>query len=412
MNKEYIVRKSSTITLNITDGKVDSFREIDESNRTVRVYEDGKIGVAGGLGEVDMAELEAAAVAKLANGIPYKSTLNAGIKKQIINEKPVIDKEKILPTAKRLARRVALACPRFLINGKVRLGEHSGSYSNSEQTELAFKSSNLSISFQVKDKDSSNIADVYYGTSVGRYGKSVEDKIVADVKALHDNFFTEKIVLPDGEYPVILEPYDICGHIFKDFIAEYYVSGGSLFSGKAGTKVFNEKLSVLVDRNPKTNRVAPFYDEEGEIAKNYRAPLIEKGVLKGILNTKNTANTFGLKPSKTSGGAYDGVPAIGVAGLYAESTAPDLKTLLGDKKAIWIAISSGGDITTEGVVGMPVMLAFLVENGEIKGRVADFNASGNIFEMLGDGFVGVSKQNILSSSESEMIVVNMKVING
>ena len=101
---------------------------------------------------------------------------------------------------------------------------------------------------------------------------------------------------------------------------------------------------------------------KGEIAKNYRAPLIEKGVLKGILNTKNTANTFGLKPSKTSGGAYDGVPAIGVAGLYAESTAPDLKTLLGDKKAIWIAISSGGDITTEGVVGMPVMLAFLVEN--------------------------------------------------
>ena len=104
MNKEYIIRKSSTITLNITDGKVDSFREIDESNRTIRVYEDGKIGVAGGLGEVDMAELEAAAISKLANGIPYKSTLNAGVKKQIINEKPAIDKEKILPTAKRLAK--------------------------------------------------------------------------------------------------------------------------------------------------------------------------------------------------------------------------------------------------------------------------------------------------------------------
>jgi hypothetical protein len=202
------------------------------------------------------------------------------VKKQIINEKPAIDKEKILPTAKRLAKRVALACPRFLINGKVRLGERSGSYSNSEQTELAFKNSNLSISFQVKDKDSSNIADVYYGTSVGRYGKSVEDKIVADVKMLHDNFFTEKIVLPDGEYPVILEPYDICGHIFKDFIAEYYVSGGSLFSGKLGETIFNENLSVCIDRNPKTNRSSAFYDAEGEIAKDYRAPLIENGKFK------------------------------------------------------------------------------------------------------------------------------------
>lgn len=412
MNKEYIVRKSSQITLNITDGKVDSFREIDESNRTVRVYEEGKIGVAGGLGEVDMDKLEAQAIEKLASGIPYNSTLNAGVKKQIINDKPVVEKEKILSVAKRVAKKVATACPRFLVNGKVRLTENSGSYSNSAETELAFKNSNLSIFFQVKDKDSSNIADAYYGTSVGRYGKSVEDKIVSDVKALHDNFFTEPVVLPDGEYPVILEPYDICGHIFKDFIAEYYVSGGSLFSGKAGTKVFNEKLSISVDRNPKTNRSAAFYDGEGEIAKNYRAPLIEKGVLKNILNCKNSASMFNLPLSKTAGGAYDGVPGLEVAGLYAESTAPNLKALLGDKKAIWIAISSGGDITTEGVIGMPVMLAFLVEKGEIKGRVANFNASGNVFEMLGEGFIGVSKENIMSASESEMIVVNMKLING
>ena len=64
MNKEYITRKSSELTLNITDGKVDSFREIDESTNTVRVYENGVIGVAGALGEVDMAELEEKAVAK------------------------------------------------------------------------------------------------------------------------------------------------------------------------------------------------------------------------------------------------------------------------------------------------------------------------------------------------------------
>ena len=101
MNKEYIVRKRSEITLNITNGKVDSFRELDESNRTVRVYKDGKIGVAGGLGEVDMAQLEQSAVEKLSEGIPYVSTLNAGVKKQIINDKTVVAKEKIMGVAKR-----------------------------------------------------------------------------------------------------------------------------------------------------------------------------------------------------------------------------------------------------------------------------------------------------------------------
>ena len=412
MNKEYIVNKSSEITLNITDGKVDSFREIDERTNTVRVYEEGKIGVAGALGEVDFAMLEQKAIEKLADGIPYASTLNQGVKKQIINENPVVDKQKLLPLAKRLAKKVATECPRFLINGKVQLSENSGSYKNSADTDLAYKNSNLSVFFQVKDKDSSNIADAYYGASVGRYGKSVEDKIVADVKNLHDAFFSEKIVLPDGEYPVILEGIDVLQHIFKDFIAEYYVSGGSLINGKAGEKVFNDKLSVYVDRNPKTSRSASFYDAEGEIARNYRAPLIEKGVVKGIINNKNTSAMFGLPLSKMAGSSYDGVPSIAAPGVYIESTAHNLKELLGDKKAIWIAISSGGDITTEGVIGMPVMLAFLVENGEIKGRVSDFNASGNVFEMLGEGFIGVSKKNIMSASETEMLVVNMNIING
>ena len=411
MNKEYIVRKSSEITLNITDGKIDSFREIDESNATVRVYENGKIGVAGALGEVDFVELEKSAVEKLAEGIPYYSTLNAGVKKQIINENLVIEKQKIMPASKRLAKKVATACPKFLVNGKIQQTQVSGSYKNSAQTELAFKNSNLTVFFQVKDKDSSNIADAYYQASVGKYGKSVEDKIVADMKVLHDNFFTETITLPDGEYPMILEAYDVFGHILKDFVAEYYVSGGSLFSGKLNGKIFNENLTVSVDRNPKTNRVASFYDAEGEIAKNYRANIIEKGVLKKVITTKNTAHMFGLPVSKTSSGAYDGVPSIGLPGLAIDHTAPDLKTLLGDKKAIWVAISSGGDITTEGVIGMPVMLAFLVENGEIKGRVNAFNASGNVFEMLGDGMVGVSKKNVMSACEGEMIVCNMKLIN-
>ena len=121
---------------------------------------------------------------------------------------------------------------------------------------------------------------------------------------------------------------------------------------------------------------------------------------------------FGLPLSKMAGSSYDGVPSIAAPGVYIESTAHNLKELLGDKKAIWIAISSGGDITTEGVIGMPVMLAFLVENGEIKGRVSDFNATGNLFEMLGEGFIGVSKKNIMSASETEMLVVNMNIING
>ena len=64
MEKEYLVNSSNEITLNITDGKVDSYRVKDETQSTVRVYEEGKIGVAGAWGDADWAALERQAAQK------------------------------------------------------------------------------------------------------------------------------------------------------------------------------------------------------------------------------------------------------------------------------------------------------------------------------------------------------------
>lgn len=411
MEKEYLINKRNEITLNFTDGKVDSYREKDETQATVRVYENGVIGIAGALGDPDFSVLEKQAEAKLGDGIPYPCNLNKGAKKSIIRNKPVVAEEDIVRISKRLTKKLAAACPRFLINGKTQSSHCSGSYKNTQDTELSYENNAFQVFLQVKDKDSSNIADAYYGTSVSSYGRVTENKIVNDVKTLHDAFFGEKVTLPDGKYPVVVAPYDVISTIAKDFIAEYYVSGGSLFNGKLGEKIFNEKLSVAIDRNPVTNRSTAFYDAEGEIAKNYRAPIIEKGVFKNVLTSKNTSAMFHLPLSKTTDAPYDGVPSFGFPGLFLQSTAPDLKTLLGAEKAIYIAITSGGDITTEGVVGMPVQLAFLVENGKITKRVSDFSASGNIKEMLGEDFVGVSKRDIFDASESEVLVTRMNVIN-
>lgn len=411
MQKEYLVNKSNEITLNITDGKVDSYRVKDETQCTARVYKDGKIGIAGALGEADFAELEKQAVEKLNDGIPYPCNLNKGVKKSIIRDKAIVEEKDIMQVTKRLAKKLANACPRFLINGKTQSSNHSGSYKNSQDTELAYENNSFQVFLQMKDKDSSNIADAYYGASVPSYGKVTENKIVNDVKTLHDAYFAEKVTLPDGKYPVILAPYDALGHAVKDFIAEYYVSGGSLFSGKLGEKIFNENLSIAIDRNPVTNRSAAFYDSEGEIAKDYRAMLIENGEFKHVFTNKNTAAMFNLHLSKTAAAPYDGVPSIAIPGLYLKRTAPDLKTLLGAEKAIYVSITSGGDMTTEGVVGMPVQLAFLVENGKITARLTDFSASGNIKEMLGDDFVGVSAKDIFDAVDSEVLVTKMNIIN-
>ena len=76
MEKEYIIRQTSSVTLNITGGQIDSYRKQEETNGTVRVYQDGKIGVAGMLGEPDEARLTEQAQKALELGIPYTAKLD------------------------------------------------------------------------------------------------------------------------------------------------------------------------------------------------------------------------------------------------------------------------------------------------------------------------------------------------
>ena len=166
MEKEYLVNKSNVITLNITDGKVDSYREKEETQATVRVYEEGRIGVAGELGTPDFDALEKQATEKLNEGIPYPCKLNKGVKKSIIRDKAVVETADLMRATKRMAKKVAAACPRFLVNGKTQAACYQGSYKNSQATELEYENHSFQVFFQVKDKDSSNIADAYYGAAV------------------------------------------------------------------------------------------------------------------------------------------------------------------------------------------------------------------------------------------------------
>ena len=145
---------------------------------------------------------------------------------------------------------------------------------------------------------------------------------------------------------------------------------------------------------------------------DYRTPLILNGVMKNVLANKNTAKLYDLPQCGVSGSTYDGVPSIAVTGLYTKPSDVTLKELTKDEPAIYIAVSSGGDMTNDGIIGLPVMLAFLVENGKISARVSEFNATGSIFDILGKDFVAVSKDNLFTAEKSGMIVVKADLIAG
>ncbi len=406
MDKEYILDRSSSVTLNVTAGKIDSYRKKEETTATVRVYRDGKIGVAGMLGEPDEAALTGKAEAALALGIPYPAALDGSCAMTLRNDAPILSERELIPAMQAFLDRVSAACPRFAVSNKIMLTSDSRSYRNSEGRTLEWSDRVLSVGLLFQDRGAGNLMDGFYEYT-GRHFDP--DAMVEGCRAFHEAFYTPA-TLEEGEgIPVVFSCYDLFETFLRNFGGELYASGASLVSGKLGERCFSENLTLAVDRNPATAFGCCFFDAEGQVAKDYRVPLIEDGVLRNLLVTKRTAEMFGLPSAGTAGATYDGVPGSAVPALYVRPTARNLAELV-PGKSIRVIYASGGDTTPDGRFATPVQCAFLMENGKPVGRLPEIAVSGNFFDLLGKDWVGAVSGD--SAGSSACCTVRMKVAKG
>lgn len=403
MEKEKLIYKSQSATLNVTANKINSYRKIQETTNTIRLYRDGNIGVAGSLGELDETALEEAAKKSLSYGIKYPCHLSANVK-TLDTRREIIPQKEFIPTMQRLLDRLSAECPNFSASEKIKLSEITTSYENSKGASLISSVSRLLIGLIFQDKGAGNLFDAEYEANLSEYD---EDKVFADIKKTYDAFY-EKSDIEDGEYPVFILPDSFFAQVGSQFYATFYASGGSLLSGKLGEKVFNEKFTLCDDRNPETDPSACFFDDEGEIAEDFRQPLVKEGVLTNVLTSKLFSEMLDLPAAATAASDYDGVPGIGYNGCYVKPTA-EKAVDIAQGKAVLVMIASGGDMTPSGHYATPVQLAFLVENGEIKGRLPDLNISGEFFELLGKDYLGAAKNAFFPSKGQTYMACRMKV---
>ena len=405
MEKEFLPPPRRSVTLNVTGGKIDSFREQEETTGTVRVYEGGCIGVAGCLGAPDEEALTAKAKDALELGIPYPCNLEGALEKTDLHEDEIIPVAAFLPTMQAFLDRLGKACPRFALSNKVSLSYGRTEYRNSLGRHLTSSGNSLSIELLAQNRGSGNLFDTVLTFEGDRFDA---DRLLEQFRREYDAFYTPADIAP-GRYPVIMGTSEFFGAFLRQFVAEMYASGASLLSGKMGQSVFSDKLSLRNDMNPATNAGYCFFDEEGCVTPGLRPALIEDGVLTGLLTTKKSAEKFGLPNLGTASAAYDGVPSLGFNQFYADATAPTLGALA-PGKAVYVVIASGGDMTPEGHYATPVQMAYLVENGKLVGRLPELNISGNFFELLGKDYLGTVHGT--PQPESMLSAVTMDVNKG
>ncbi len=383
MEKEFIKETNHSVTLNVTAGRIDSYREIEKTTGTVRVYENGFIGVAGCLGEPDEQDLTEKAKEALSFNIPYPCRLEGPLEIEELHEKEIIPIPEFIPTMQAFLDRLGELCPKFAFSNKISLSSFKMEYKNSLGRHLKSSGSKLSISLVVQSRGSGNLFDTFLGWSGDHFN---EKELLAEFKKEYDAFYTP-VDLEPGRYPVVTEPENLLGSFINHFVGDLYIANASLLSGKLGEKVFSDKLSIADDMNPETAYDTAFFDAEGCTAPDYRPVIIENGVLKGVLTSKKTAAQYGLPNLGNASSDYDGVPGIDFHGLYVAPTAESLKDLL-PGKSILILVASGGDATPDGHFVTPVQMAYLLEDGKYVGRLPAISVGGNFFDMFGKDYIG------------------------
>ncbi len=383
MEKEFLKETQHTVALNVTAGQIDSYRELEKTTGTVRVYENGCIGVAGCLGEPDEEALTAQAKEALAFGIPYPCRLEGAAEITALSDREIIPLPELIPAMKDFLARLGALCPKMAFSNKIRLVHGRTEYRNSLGRHLLSSGGYLSIELLGQNRGSGNLFDMVFSWQGERFDP---ETVLAEFKRQYDAFYTPADIQA-GRLPVVAMPQDLFGSALQHFIGDLYAAGASLLSGRLGEKVFSDRLTFCDDMNPDTSFETSFFDAEGCAAKDYRPALVENGVLKSLLTTKKTAEQYGLPHSGTANAPYDGVPSVGFHSFFLAKTAETLMELV-PGKAVLLLIASGGDMTPDGHFATPVQLAFLLEDGKLAGRLPEISVGGNFFEMLGRDYIG------------------------
>ena len=215
-----------------------------------------------------------------------------------------------------------------------------------------------------------------------------------------------------GKYTVILEPsavLDLLGFLFFDFGGLAVHEQRSCLTGRIGAKLFGDNIRVRDDVFHPFQSGAPF---DGEGIPRHRVSLVEKGVVKGVVHARRTAQIMGTQPT---GHGFPLPNDIGEVPLNI--------VMEGNKASVddMVASTERGLLVTrlwyirevdpfqKILTGMTRDGTFWVEDGKIQHGVRNLRFNQSVIEMLNQVEMMGIPQRTAGEESFEMVVPAMKV---
>jgi PmbA protein len=326
-------------TVRVYDGAVESVTEAGSKGAGIRVFREGRAGYAYGsdLSEKGLASLARAAAEAAEVTDPDE---HAGIPEgaSAVEVGPLSSAEL---TAWTMEQRVELA---LAVERAAR--DRDKLVSNVEDTVYADSASNVALAnssgFCSSYEQSQCYAYAYafagqgqdlmtgMGVAVGRGPEALDPEEIGHEAADRAIALHGARQPASRRCPVVLDPYvaaSFASIIGGTLSAEAVQRGRSLFAGKEGERIADQRLRLADDGlDPDGLATAPF---DGEGMPQQRTPLIEQGTLQGYLFDTYTAHR--AKRSSTGNGArgsYRVPPSVGPTNLIVEPGDASLEELL------------------------------------------------------------------------------------
>ncbi|RAP53244.1 MAG: hypothetical protein BZ138_01485, partial [Methanosphaera sp. rholeuAM270] len=186
---------------------------------------------------------------------------------------------------------------------------------------------------------------------------------------------------PSGDFPVILDPelagvfiHEALGHASE---ADIILQNDSILKGRLGQKIGSDLVTVIDDASIETGFGYYPYDVEG--TKSEKTTLVENGVFKSVLSSRETASKVGN--GESSGNARSSVsnkPLVRMSNTYIKPGKLSFDELIEDlPNGIYLKGSRGGQVDTgKGIFQFNAVEAYNIENGELGTQLRDVSLSG------------------------------------
>lgn len=385
MKKEIISINRKETSIKLQASEINSIRVKDIERNAVRVYLDGKIGIAGAVGASSVEALTKQGIENLSSNIKYPYELESNKKDHRNYTETHYNEKELMTLTKTILDSFKKDFEDFIFSESVKTVEIDYKFTNSEGLDLRYQDAYLEFGLIVKAKDSPNLFDTFTGwqgrnIDIDRYLATASKQLQAE---------RTKVAMPKAErVPVFfVSPDSLGGFLNQQLNGEIYGNKSSLFEGKIGETLFNEKLSIVQNNNSKTS-FSSFFDAEGVTNENDTVALIENGVLKNVFTDKKNAEKFKLEHTGSAVGGYDDIPSLKFTNIEPKIDSKDIKKTLNGEHAILALVVAGGEFNADGNYATPVQASYLFDGKNLLGKLPEFNMGNDIYSMLGKDYIG------------------------